>query len=260
MCVLLCYLFTTAGVVCVWGGYPGLVTPVLHTVCVLFFTLTLPFSTHWVTITTLCTFCSHTIFQKSSLVPGSGPCVATYSLRKLLPYELTHNTKVIFSMWVSVCVWVRACQCWTSQGCNWRWCSLSKDHRPHRRALLWSSRLRTRSTRWIHSLCPPVCSVCVCMLLTGEDVVVSIFATILRQQSWVQGLSASDILQVLTSKSTNLVTFKLFAWRLELGVFYFRKPTHLVLVRQQVVWVRLQFNEVGLKVLDLDGAEGDKVS
>lgn len=48
---------------------------------------TLPFSTHWVTITTLWTFCSQTIFQKSSLVPGRGPCVAMYSRRKLLPWK-----------------------------------------------------------------------------------------------------------------------------------------------------------------------------
>lgn len=37
------------------------------------------------------------------------------------------------------------------------------------------------------------------------------------------------------------------------------KTYHLVLVRQQVVGVRLQFDEVRLKVLHLDGAEGDKV-
>lgn len=47
--------------------------------------LTRPFSTHWVTMTMLWTFCSHTIFQKSSLVPGSGPWVTMYSLLKLLP-------------------------------------------------------------------------------------------------------------------------------------------------------------------------------
>lgn len=49
--------------------------------------LTRPFSTHWVTMTTLWTFCSHAIFQKSSLVPGSGPCVAIYSRLKLLPCD-----------------------------------------------------------------------------------------------------------------------------------------------------------------------------
>lgn len=49
------------------------------------------------------------------------------------------------------------------------------------------------------------------------------------------------------------------ALRRELGAFCFGK-THLILVRQQVAGVRLQFDEVRLKVLDLDGAEGDKVS
>lgn len=48
-------------------------------------TLTMPLSTHWVTITRLCAFCSHTMRQKSSLVPGRGPCVAIYSHLKLFP-------------------------------------------------------------------------------------------------------------------------------------------------------------------------------
>lgn len=51
---------------------------------------TLPFSTHCVTITMLCTFCSQTIFQKSSLVPGKGPWVAIYSRLKLLPFKINH--------------------------------------------------------------------------------------------------------------------------------------------------------------------------
>lgn len=55
------------------------------------FAHTLPFSTHCVTITMLCTFCSQTIFQKSSLVPGKGPWVAMYSRLKLLPFKRNHG-------------------------------------------------------------------------------------------------------------------------------------------------------------------------
>ena len=62
-----------------------------HTEYLFISTPTLPFSTHWVTMTTLWTFCSQTIFQKSSLVPGRGPCVAMYSLRKLFPCNNIHT-------------------------------------------------------------------------------------------------------------------------------------------------------------------------
>lgn len=47
------------------------------------YVLTLLFSLHWVSMTIIWDFCCRTIFQKSFLVSGSGPCVAIYSWDEL---------------------------------------------------------------------------------------------------------------------------------------------------------------------------------
>lgn len=50
--------------------------------------LTLLFSLHCVSMTMIWDFCCRTIFQKSFLVSGSGPCVAIYSWGELYPWRM----------------------------------------------------------------------------------------------------------------------------------------------------------------------------
>ena len=57
-------------------------------------TLTLFLSTHCVAMTITCVFCSHIILQKSSVVPGRGPCVAMYARGCLCPCSKDSNAHI----------------------------------------------------------------------------------------------------------------------------------------------------------------------
>lgn len=116
------------------------------------------------------------------------------------------NTQVMFS--VEVMMVYGSCRtCDVLRGCNWRWCSRSRGHHLHRKASPSSSRLYTQTTETqtqkhlSHSSLHTLVSVQVCASPTGQDVVVSVLPTVLRQQSWVQRLIPSNFLQVLMEET-----------------------------------------------------------
>ena len=64
--------------------------------------LTLLFSLHWVSMTRIWDFCCRTIFQKSFLVSGSGPCVAMYSWGELYPWKTKTKLSLKELKWKSL--------------------------------------------------------------------------------------------------------------------------------------------------------------